>query len=481
MENNLPEGWIETTVSEYAVICKSKGEVGRIPYLEIGDIYILTKNYELKDKPSVKGCKSSKKNDVLISRVRPTRGAITIIKENELTVSSAFSVLRFNESVEAKTVFYQLAFNTSFLNYLGENCTGTMYPTVSEEIIENYKLNLPPLAEQQRIVAKLDALFEKIESNKKRLEKIPVILKRFRQSVLAAAVSGKLTEDWREKFKNDTKASGEFLYSQIQKRIEEEVKLKKRKKPETFPVIEEEEKSIEIPESWKWVRLGSISQLINGDRGVNYPNVKEYVTDGIPWINTGHIDPDGSLSNERMNFITREKFNTLNSGKVIPTDIVYCLRGATLGKTAIVTYTEGAVASSLVIVRREKEITEKLIYYFMVSPLGRDMINRFDNGTAQPNLSANSVKLYLFPLPSLKEQKEIVRLVEKLFHFADKLEARYNKAKAMLEKVPESILAKAFRGELVSQNPDDEPASVLLERIKTEKEKLKSVKKKKQK
>jgi len=81
------------------------------------------------------------------------------------------------------------------------------------------------------------------------------------------------------------------------------------------------------------------------------------------------------------------------------------------------------------------------------------------------------------PILSLEEQKEIVHRVEQLFAFADKIEARYTKAKAMLDKLPQSILAKAFRGELVAQDPNDEPASVLLERIKAEKEKLAAEKK----
>jgi len=91
---------------------------------------------------------------------------------------------------------------------------------------------------------------------------------------------------------------------------------------------------------------------------------------------------------------------------------------------------------------------------------------------AQPFLNMATVKNIPVPFCTIEEQKEIVRRVEQLFAFADKIEARYTKAKAMLDKLPQSILAKAFRGELVPQDPNDEPASVLLERIKAEKEKL---------
>ncbi len=101
-------------------------------------------------------------------------------------------------------------------------------------------------------------------------------------------------------------------------------------------------------------------------------------------------------------------------------------------------------------------------------------------GTAgQINISLAQCRDFNFPIPTIEEQKEIVKRVEQLFAFADKIETRYTKAKAILDKLPQSILAKAFRGELVPQNPTDEPASVLLERIKEEKEKINKEKKRK--
>src|SRR5690606_20121316 len=234
---------------------------------------------------------------------------------------------------------------------------------------------LPPLPEQKCIVAKLDTLFAHLDQLKARLEKIPTLLKQFRQAVLTQAVTGKLTEEWRE-----------ISFQSGQKGIKELVPGK-------------EKNDFEVPIRWKWLRIEDVSTLINGDRGINYPNVKEYVPKGVPWINTGHIDRDGSLSSSRMNFITRKKFDSLGSGKTKKGDLVYCLRGATLGKTAIVEYDEGAIASSLVIIRPHESVLSKFIYYLLVSPYGTELIGRFDNGTAQPNLAAKSVRRYPVPLP----------------------------------------------------------------------------------
>jgi type I restriction enzyme S subunit len=168
-----------------------------------------------------------------------------------------------------------------------------------------------------------------------------------------------------------------------------------------------------------------------------------------------------------MHFLTREKFDSLRSGKIEMGDLVYCLRGATLGKTAFVSpYREGAIASSLVIIRLIEHVDRKFVFYFLTGPHGKELIGRFDNGSAQPNLSADSVKHYVVPLPPLPEQKEIVRRVEAMFTLADQIEARFQTARAQVEKLTPSLLAKAFRGELVPQDPSDEPADKLLERIR---------------
>ena len=205
----------------------------------------------------------------------------------------------------------------------------------------------------------------------------------------------------------------------------------------------EREAPFELPGNWKWMQLGQVSELINGDRSKNYPNKAEYVPEGVAWINTGHIKPDGTLSNEWMHFITRKKFDSLRSGKVHPGDLVYCLRGATLGKTAIITqYEEGAVASSLVIIRLTPAVETRFAYRFLTSPLGREQIFQFDNGSAQPNLSANSVKKYWIPIPPLAEQRRIVAKVEQLMSWVDALESQLAASRATAANLLSALVAE---------------------------------------
>lgn len=202
-------------------------------------------------------------------------------------------------------------------------------------------------------------------------------------------------------------------------------------------------------DDWVESALGDVCEFENGDRGKNYPNRNEYVESGIPWINTGHIQRDGTLSQSEMNFISREKYESLRSGKIQPGDLVYCLRGATLGKTALVDpFTEGAVASSLVILRPSSLLDSRFLYSFLISPLGQSLIKGYQNGAAQPNLGAKSVAKCQISLPTLAEQKRIVADLDALREETQRLESLYQRKLAALDELKKSLLHRAFSGQL---------------------------------
>ena len=169
----------------------------------------------------------------------------------------------------------------------------------------------------------------------------------------------------------------------------------------------------------KYVKLGDVCEFINGDRGKNYPSSKDFVDKGIPFINAGHIQ-NNDISFENMNYISKEKFNKLGSGKVKKNDILYCLRGS-LGKNAIVNIEEGAIASSLVILRSK---TEDIDVNYLIKYLNSNYINeqilKYNNGSSQPNLSAASVKNFNIYIPNYEKQKEISRILDKAQQLIDK-------------------------------------------------------------
>ncbi|MCP9818603.1 restriction endonuclease subunit S [Synechococcus sp. Cruz-9H2] len=200
-------------------------------------------------------------------------------------------------------------------------------------------------------------------------------------------------------------------------------------------------------EGWEEKQLRNFCAFENGDRGSNYPSKKARSATGIPFINAGHLTDDG-LDLANMDYIPRERFDLLSNGKIRAGDILFCLRGS-LGKFACVgDLTEGAIASSLVIVRPdETALNEYLIAYFR-SSLCASMINEFKNGTAQPNLSARSLGDFVAPLPPLADQKLIVKELADLRQETQRLASIYELKLAALEELKKTLLHQAFNGEL---------------------------------
>jgi type I restriction enzyme S subunit len=187
------------------------------------------------------------------------------------------------------------------------------------------------------------------------------------------------------------------------------------------------------------VKLGQVADFINGDRGKNYPSEGDFVDTGVPFINAGHLK-NGDVEFSNMNYIRESRFDLLGSGKTRQNDILYCLRGS-LGKTAIVRQNgNAAIASSLVIIRPSDDCSVGYLYHFLTSPLGQGEVRKFDNGSSQPNLSANSVKNYLLPLPPLAEQRRIAEVLDR----AEALRTKRRAALAQLDSLTQSIFVDAF-------------------------------------
>lgn len=270
--------------------------------------------------------------------------------------------------------------------------------------------------------------------------------KRLRQRVLDLAIHGKLVPQ------NPQDESASELLKRIaeeKERLVKEGKIKKSKKKDNEDI---DEVPFEVPQGWVWCRLGDIACFFNGDRSKNYPNKEEYVSNGIAWINTGHILPNGYLSEANMNYITENKYNSLSSGKIQKGDLVYCLRGATYGKISRVEpFSKGAVASSLMIIRAINIELKEYIYYYLKSHFSKEILLSYANGAAQPNLAANDVAKFTFPLPPLAEQHRIVSEVEKYFSLIDILEESENDLQQSIQKAKSKILDLAIKGKLVEK------------------------------
>lgn len=175
------------------------------------------------------------------------------------------------------------------------------------------------------------------------------------------------------------------------------------------------------------------------------------------------------FDSSNIKFISREFHRRIMKSRLQPGDVAIVRSGNSGVACVIPQSLEEANCSDLVILRPNEHLHPYYACLFMNSSAAQAHVNTVKVGIAQGHFNVGSMKKTLVPLPPIDEQREIVRRVEALFKNADALEARYLKAKAHVDKLTQSILAKAFRGELVPQDPTDEPASVLLDRIREEK------------
>ncbi|EOU9537023.1 restriction endonuclease subunit S [Cronobacter dublinensis] len=330
-------------------------------------------------------------------------------------------------------------------------------------------------------------------------------IKKLRELILELAVRGKLVPQ----DPNDEPASE--LLKRIAAEKAELVKQGKIKKQKPLPEISEDEKPFELPEGWEWSSIQNLCLLENGDRSKNYPNKSTLTETGVPFVNAGHL-LNGKIDEKEMTFIKESHFETLRSGKFLPGDILFCLRGS-LGKSALVGNISGAIASSLVIVRVYPLVNNKYVHFYFDSPISYQFIKKYDNGTAQPNLAANDLARFLIPVPPVDEQTRILGKIDDLMSLCDQLEqqsltsldahqqlvetllatltdsqnaeelaenwARISQhfdtlftTEASIDALKQTILQLAVMGKLVPQDPNDEPASELLKRIEQEKAQL---------
>lgn len=489
MSGVLPPNWTVTMLSEVAdwssggtpKATEAKYYNGDIPWLVIMDL-----NNEIVTKSAKKitqlGLENSSAKWVDIGSVMVAMygsiGKLGIAGIKCTTNQAIAFTTRIWGAIPNKYIFYYLQYNAPELLKIGQ---GGAQKNISQSILKMFPFLLPPLNEQKRIVAKLDAIMPRIDSAKKRLEKIPAILKRFRQSVLTAAVTGKLTEKWREEHPDVEsvealleKARGFKKALHQNTCIAEKIAVTQKKKTCFFREEEAEIEGIELPRSWNTTYLGNISWVQGGvqktpkRKPVN--NFYRYLS--VANVYRGFLKLDNVSSFEA----TESEFDQY---KLIKGDLLIVEGNGSAGEIGRCAIWSGEIEKCIHQnhIIRARPVSSLLdssySMLFFNSNFGiKIMMGIASTTSGLYTLSVSKVNNLPIPLPPLDEQKEIVRQVDKLFALADKVEEHYQKARARVDALAQSVLAKAFRGELVPQDPDDEPAEKLLQRIREEKAKM---------
>jgi type I restriction enzyme S subunit len=406
-------------------------------------------------------------DDVMIGRYGPPIFQILRGLEGAYNVA-LMKAVPIQGVLDNKYLFHFLN-NRDIYNYVDSASDRTAGQSgVNKSHLEKYPLGIPPLAEQKVIADKLDELLAQVESTKARLDAIPAILKSFRQSVLAAAVSGKLTEEWRE----INELSSSIDYSVLAK---EERKLKGFKETKNGKQAVVESEPFIIPYNWQWLRLGHIALKIT-DGAHNTPQV---TAQGYPYLMAKNLT-GGHLDFSENKCISEKEHRELFL-KCLPEigDLLVVNIGAGTGNNVLIDVEFEFSFKNIAIIKKPSFVIAEYLKHFFDAQKQR-IFDEQTRGGAQPFLSLTVLNDIPFALPSVNEQHEIVRRVEELFAFADKVETQVNAAQLRVNNLTQSILAKAFRGELTADwraaNPElisgDNSAEALLKRIQAEREAL---------
>lgn len=368
---------------------------------------------------------------------------------------------------------------------LGELAQATTVPAVRSSDIAAIDVPIAPTREQSRIVSKLDELFSRIDEGERALERVSMLVERYRQSVLKAAVTGELTRAWREELK-DKLESGEALLARILKARRdawEKAELEKMKAKGITPANNKWKQKLEepvppdttglpqLPAGWTYSRLESL--VAPGG----------FMSDG-DWVESKDQDPngdvrliqladvgDGVFRNKSSRFLTSAKASELGCTYLLPGDVLIARLGHPLGKSCLFPGVKKPCVT-VVDVHIIRCLNDSLSHEWLVqlinSPQVRSRISADISGTTRPRITGAKLKELVIPVPGVDEQRQIAeRIAEVMCHVERVGESALHQARVS-QALRQSILKAAFCGGLVAQDPVDEPASTLLERIAAE-------------
>lgn len=308
--------------------------------------------------------------------------------------------------------FFKRAINSTLTELIGKAHGGVGLAHVTKGKFEATEVPIPPLAEQRRIVAKLDALTARLARARAELDRVPVLADQFIRSALAGV----------------------------------------------FASLDDVER----------VSLKSVTSKI-GSGSTPRGGKDVYVAEGVPIIRSQNVYFEG-FEYRGLARISDDAARALAGVTVKSRDVLLNITGASIGRACIVPeeLVGARVNQHVAILRPTAQIEADYLLAYLRTPQVQDWIWNENYGVTRQALTKGMIEAIQLPLPSLQTQRRICARLNAAFARADRLEAEAARARALIDRLESAILAKAFRGELVPQDPNDEPASVLLDRIRTE-------------
>ena len=352
--------------------------------------------------------KTTKAGDILLARYGGSLGKVFWAKDGAYNVAMAKIIYLFNQgSINAHYLYYYYH-GPIYRNFI-QSISRSAQSGFNREDLKSLLFPLPPLAEQNRIVEKIESIFPILDTIDTLQSQYQDNLAALKSKIIDAGIQGKLTEQFPED------GTAEELYQQIQQEKLALEKAGKIKKSKPLPPISDEEKPFDIPENWKWVRLEEVTKKITS--GNTPPGGKKsdvYVDKGFCFFREQNIYNDG-IHHAGMVYISEQLLNTRENSTVIAKDILLNITGGSIGRCAIVPddFTRGSINQHILIIRMVNEVMRFYIHSVMCSDYAQQYIKKKAVGD-KDGFSGGRCKSMPIPLPPLAEQKRIVAKLEEL-------------------------------------------------------------------
>ncbi len=449
--SGLPKGWAKTSLGDITAPRGEKADPQTLgEMLFLGMDHIEAHSAKLLGSQPVSELRSSvaifKKGDLLYGRLRPYLNKVHLA-EFDGAASAEFIVLPPSEAVEQRFL-QSLLRSPEFRTLADQRSTGDR-PRVKFDSVRDFEFALPPLAEQKRIVRKLDTLSARTTTARTHLTTIAKLVERYKASVLRMAFDGTLSTDYRGAKSKQRVVEFELAPPELKK-----LKLSSH-------LLSSEEAPYKVPRTWRWIALPALGELARGKSKHRPRNDKALFGGPYPFIQTGDVSNSSGRIEEYSS--TYSEFG-LSQSRLWPAGTLCITIAANIAETGILGF-EGCFPDSVVGFIADDEKTQGPFIEYFIRTVRADL-EAFAAGVAQKNINLSTLSGVFVPIPPLNEQREIVRRIETAFAKIDRLAAEAEKALKLTDRLDQRILAKAFAGELVPQDPTDEPASALLARIR---------------
>lgn len=335
-------------------------------------------------------------------------GEIFSIKQKGI-MGSTFKLLNFTPFCKKEYILY---FIYSYQDLFRTNKKGAAIPHLNKEIFKNLELSVPPLAEQGRIVDRIEEIFAKIDAGVEKLKSAQEKIKQYKQSVLHSAFTGKL-----------------------------------------YKTTE-----------WKELPLKDVCDVRDGTH-----DSPKYISKGYPLVTSKNLK-NGEITSDNLKYISKIDYDKINErSKVNIGDVLFAMIG-TIGNPVVIREMPNFAIKNVALFKKSEIILPLFLKYFLETTKVQSIMTKEAKGSTQKFVPLGYLRTFPISLPTLPEQERIVEEIEKMFAKADKMLEVVEKSLKFAEQLKQSVLKKAFEGKLVPQDPNDEPASVLLARIKSEKQ-----------